>query len=152
MVHLWQRPDRDGMWYLVDGRTCKSLKTRKKGLAEERLKAYLRSEIQPNGSMTVGAYYEKWIATKREPIVRRRWLVNAQHTFNCYILPEFRTARFQSVTIERMENFQTALLKRLSIKTVANIFAYFRTMWKVAIKQGATSRSEEHTSELQSRL
>ena len=125
------------MYYLVDGRLVRSLKTNRKGYAEALLERYIRGKLGLGRAMTIGEYYDRWIETKREPLVRRSLTASYRQHFNCYILPQFRKARFDDVRGQRLAAFVDLVLRRgLKIKTARNIIAgSFRALWRDAERE-----------------
>ena len=124
------------MYYLVDGRLSQSLKTKVKRYALAQLEQYNKRKFGLGREISIGDYYEGWIETRREPLVRRSLARDYRQHFACYILPEFRTLAFRDVTPGRLSTFQSHLtLKRgLAVKTARNIIdASFRAMWRDAM-------------------
>ena len=68
-AHLKQ--NKYGVWYLVDGYLCKSLKTKAKREAEVRLKQYQHGKFGLIQTPTVQQFYDDWIARKIPPLVRQ---------------------------------------------------------------------------------
>jgi len=122
----------------VDGEVRRSLKTDKKMLAEARLRQYIRGEFRFGKKVTVGEYYEKWIETKKPPVVRESAVANYKMHFGKYVLPEFGRALMSTLTVQAVSSFRSSLLaKGLSLKTCRNIIdAFFRALWRDAMIEG----------------
>src|SRR5262245_43891790 len=130
-AHIYQRKDRGSTYYLRDGANEFSLKTTKKGLAEYKLQQYILGKEGPGPKLTVKDYFDSWIETKVEPIVRWTWIRDVKQHFRTHILPDFAKKHFSAVTLGELRRLQAKLIaKGLSIKTVRNIIdSSFRTMW-----------------------
>ena len=85
--------------------------------------------------VTVGQFYERWIETKREPIVRRSTVQDYRHHFKRYILPVFDDLDIRKVALPDLAGFKSRLLTSgLSAKTTRNIIdASFRSLWRDAM-------------------
>jgi len=125
---------RGSQFYLVDGETRKSLKTTKKGLAEHRLKEYIRGKYGLTPTPTIGEFFEKWIETKVEPLCRRSTIKDYRYHFQAYILPAFKHVRLAALSTKDLNEFRVALLRRgLAVKTARNILdGSFRAMHRAA--------------------
>lgn len=136
--HIIKRKDRSSMWYLVDGEINRSLKTKSKGIAESLLKDYSRGKYGfGQAVVTVGQFYERWIETKREPMVRRSTVQDYRQHFNAYVLPAFEDIDMRKVGLPELSGFKSRLLTSgLSAKTVRNIIdASFRSLWRDAMAE-----------------
>jgi len=87
--------------------------------------------------VTVGQFYERWIETKREPIVRRSTVQDYRHHFKRYILPVFDDLDIRKVALPDLAGFKSRLLTSgLSAKTTRNIIdASFRSLWRDAMAE-----------------
>jgi len=134
-AHLWKRPDR-GSYYLVEGEYCRSLKTRSKGEAEFKLREYIKGKFKPGRQVTVREYYETWIETKREPIVRKSAIRDYRQHFTTSILGHFGQVRLQELSVRHLHDARNKMLSSgLGPKTCRNIIdATFRAMWRDAME------------------
>jgi integrase len=125
---------RDSIFYLIDGKIRKSLKTDKKGLAQHRLKQYIRGKYGFEPTPTVEDFYERWIEDKVEPLVRRSLIRDYQQHFKAYILPALKHVRLAALSTRDLNDLRVSLLKRgLSLKSTNNIIgASFRAMYRDA--------------------
>jgi integrase len=142
--HIKRRLDRDGVYYLVDGRLSQSLKTKVKRYALAQLEQYNKRKFGLGREISIGDYYEGWIETRREPLVRRSLARDYRQHFACYILPEFRALAFRDVTPSRLTTFQShlTLKKGLAVKTARNIIdGSFRAMWRDAMAAEIVDRN-----------
>ena len=126
---------RGSTYYLIDGEIRRSLKTDKKGLAEARLKQYLREEFKFWPRITVKGYYDQWINTKKPPVVRQSAASDYRQHFTAYILPAFQHGPLSKLSTKMLDDFRTRLLEsQLSIKTARNVIdSSFRAMWRDAM-------------------
>lgn len=150
--HVKRRKDRDGSWYLIDGRIVKSLKTKVRRYAEARLDQYIRGKFSLGPKITVGEYYERWIETKKEPMVRKSAVRDYRQAFLKYILPACGDKALCSVSLRTLQTLRDRLLTfggmknggragPLSLKTVKNILAgSFRALWKDAMIEEIVDR------------
>jgi integrase len=131
-AHLKQ--NKFGVWYLVDGYLCKSLKTKTKREAGVRLKQYQQGKFGLIETPTVQQFYDQWIAMKVPPLVRHSQVRDYKQAFNCYILPRFKSMRLADLKTKDLTAFQAELLKKgLAVKTARNIIdASFRAMFRDA--------------------
>jgi len=131
-AHLKQ--NKFGVWYLVDGYLCKSLKTKVKREADLRLKQYQLGKFGMLETPTVQQFYDEWIARKVPPLVRHSQVRDYKQAFNCYILPRFKGMRLSNLKTKELTAFQTELLQKgLAVKTVRNIIdGSFRAMYRDA--------------------
>ena len=132
------------MWYLVDGAKIRSLKTTKKGVAEQLLRQYNQRKHSLTPLLTLRQWYDKWIKTKTPPLVRpaqeRDYRLHfAKHILANWTDSEGRTREFGTVRLDRIGTgdlleFRSALLgKGLSIKTARNIIdGSFRACYRDA--------------------
>ena len=134
-AHIKRRKDRDGTFYLIDGRLTQSLKTKVKRFAEARLQEYNRGKFSLEPKITVGEYYERWIKTKC--LSRKSALRDYKQHFSGYLLSEFGSISLATIRVTHLSGFLTKLLGRgLSVKTCRNILAgSFRALWKDAIAE-----------------
>ena len=125
---------RESIYYLVDGANRISLKTSKKGLAQHRLEQYIRGKYGLVPTPTVEDFYNRWIETKVEPLVRLSTVNDYRSHFQGYILPAFKHLRLAALATRDLNEFRLALLKRgLAVKTCRNIIdASFRAMYRDA--------------------
>ena len=80
---------------------------------------------------TVREYYDRWIETKKPPLVRKSRERDYRQAFNKYILPFFGEFALNAITPRRLEDFRVNLLNasKLSLKSARNVIdAYFRAM------------------------
>src|SRR6185503_7130978 len=120
-AHLKQ--NKFGVWYLVDGYLCKSLKTKTKREADVRLKQYNQGKFSPIELPTVKEFYETWIRQKIPPLVRPSLAADYRQAFNAHILPRFGHFRLSHIKTRDLVDFQAELIakKELAVKTVRNI-------------------------------
>src|SRR5262245_6033055 len=120
-AHLKQ--NKYGVYYLVDGFTNKSLRTKVKREAEIRLKQYQEGKFTPTATPTVQKFYDTWIAGKVSPLVRPSRAKDYKLAFNAYILPKFKNIRLADIKTKDLQDFQAELVKErgLSVKTARNI-------------------------------
>ena len=125
---------RGSQYYLVDGGTRKSLKTSKKGLAEHRLEQYIKGKYGLVPTPTVEEFFNQWIETKVEPLVRRTTVKDYQAHFKGYILPALKHVRLAAIATKDLNEFRVSLLKRgLAVKTCRNIIdGSLRAMYRDA--------------------
>jgi hypothetical protein len=118
----------------VDGETRISLKTSKKGLAEHRLKDYIKGKYGLTPTPTVEDFFERWIQGKVEPLFRRGLIRDYRQHFKAYILPTYKDVRLAAIGNKDLAEFRLTLLgKKLSIKTVRNIIdGSFRAAYRDA--------------------
>jgi len=136
--HIIKRKDRSSTWYLVDGQVNRSLKTKNRGVAEYLLRDYYRGKYGMNQAVvTVRQFYDRWIETKREPMVRRSLVQDYKQHFSKHILPAFGEVDIRKVTLTELSGFKARLLASgLSAKTVRNIVdATFMAMWRDALAE-----------------
>src|SRR5262250_2000388 len=88
-AHIKKRRDRRSVWYLVDGAEIRSLKTTKKGVAEQLLKKYIEGKYSLSPLPTVKEYYGKWIKTKIPPLFRPAQQRDYQQHFTKHILAKW---------------------------------------------------------------
>src|SRR5262245_42650316 len=133
-AHIYPRKDRGSTYYLRDGAIEFSLRTTKAGLAEYKLKQYILGKHGPGRKLSVQQYFDSWIETKVEPLVRWTWIRDVSQHFRTHILPDFGSKTFSAVTLGELRRLQAKLIaKGLSTKTVRNIIdSSFRTMWQDA--------------------
>src|SRR5690242_11080911 len=129
---------RGSTFYLIDGEVRRSLKTDKKTLAEARLRQYLRQEFRFGPKITVKGYYEKWIASKKPPLVRQSWIQSTKQHFNSYVFPGISGLQISRLSVTSLENLRESLLRiGLSLKTVKNCLdGSLRAMWRDAMVEG----------------
>ena len=134
--HVKRRRDRTGTFYLIDGRIVRSLKTKVKRLAEARLDQYIRGKFDLCPKITIREYYERWIETKKEPLVRRSRGRDYRQHWNGYLAYLFPTP-LSSVNVSLLTRLREHLLCHgLAIKTVRNVIAgSFRALWKDAMAE-----------------
>jgi hypothetical protein len=103
--HIKQRKDRGSTWYLIDCSFIKSLGTTKKGVALFLLDQYGKNKVGMLPCPRVKEFYDRWIATKVESLVRRSlirdsWIYQidtmAETPADC---PNCRTPRFGMPTM-----------------------------------------------------
>jgi len=106
-------------------------------------KAYLfgsssNSSSEATGTIpTIREYYDRWIETKKPPLVRKSRERDYRQAFTKYILPFFGESTLNAITPRRLEDFRAYLLSacKLSLKSARNIIdAYFRAMIRDARK------------------
>jgi len=133
-AHIKQRKDRGSVWYLIDGPRIRSLHTTKKGLAQHQLEQYIKGKYGLTPTPTVGAFYERWIEAKIEPLFRRSLIKGYRQHFKAYILPTFKSIRLAGIGTRELTGFRVDLLRRgLSVKTCRNIIdGSFRAMLRDA--------------------
>jgi integrase len=131
-AHLKQ--NKFGVWYLVDGYLCKSLKTKTKREADVRLKQYQQGKFGLVQTPTVGKFYDEWIAMKIPPLVRESRAKDYRQAFNAHILPRFRHTVLSGIKTKDLGQFQAELIaKGLAVKTCRNIIdGSFRAMYRDA--------------------
>ena len=123
-----------GIWYLVDGFTNKSLRTKAKRHAELRLKQYNEGKFSVTSVPTVGKFYDEWITRKVPPLVRTTLARGYRQNFTKHILPRFRHSVLSDITTKELREFQAELIgSGLSVKTVRNLIdASFRALYRDA--------------------
>jgi len=122
------------MWYLIDGSLTKSLKTKKKGLAEHLREQYIKGKYGLNPTPTVKEYFDSWINTKIEPLFRRALARDYNQHFRAYILPKFKDRRLSAIGTGELAEFRVELLRcGLSVKSARNIIdGSFRALYRDA--------------------
>jgi integrase len=112
----------------------KSLETKKKGLAEYRLDQYIKGKFGLMPTPTVKEFYDRWIESKVEPLIRRSLIRDYKQTFTRYVLPAFADRRLSEIGTKDLKAFQLSLLhKGLSVKTCRNIIeGSFRALYRDA--------------------
>jgi len=132
-AHIKFRKERKS-YYLIDGNLIKSLKTKKKGLAQHRLEQYIKGQYGLKPTPTVEEYFNGWIDKKVEPLFRRAQVRDYKQHFNAYILPKFKDTRLLAIGTGDLTNFRVELLRKgLSVKTVRNIIdSSFRALYRDA--------------------
>src|SRR5262249_19159426 len=101
---------------------AKSLRTKVRRYAEERLRQYLDGQFGLGPEITIRERYEQWIKTKTEPLYRKSLVRSYQQHFECYILSELGRNGLNTLTgATTLSNFRTSLLsKQISVKTCRN--------------------------------
>src|SRR5438094_8599807 len=124
-------------WYLIDSEKRESLHTTRKALAEYKLEQYVKEQFGMGPQITVGEYFEKWIQTKRPPLVRISAERDYRQHFSTYVMPAFATTSMSSLTVESLSTFRSNLLTSgLTLKTCRNILdGTFRAMWRDALAE-----------------
>jgi integrase len=130
-------------YYLVDGSLEKSLETQNKGIAEERLKQYIKGKLKLDARPdTVEGYYRRWIEKQTHPLVRASAPRDYKQHFEAYILPELGSTSLVALTIQQLSLFRSKLLARVSLKTSRNIIdSSFRAMWRSALEEGVVEHN-----------
>ena len=125
---------RDSTYYLVDANLRKSLKTTKKGLAQHLLEQYIKGKYGLQPTPTVEDFFERWIETKVEPLVRRTTIRDYRMHFKAYILPALKHVPLAALATRDLNDFRVSLLKSgLAVKTARNIVdGSFRAMYRDA--------------------
>src|SRR5690349_24689008 len=96
--HIQRRTEK-GSYYLIDGRSRKSLHTTVKGHALELLEKYVKGKLKLTQGITIGEFYEVWIREKEENTTLRKSLrVSYGQHFKRYILPELGVHSLSSLT------------------------------------------------------
>jgi integrase len=133
-AHLIKRADCGGTYYLVDGELTKSLKTKTKRYAEALLREYQDGKYRLAPVPTVGAYYERWIERKIEPLCRRAQIRDYRQAFKKHILPRFKDTSLLEIRTGDLSDFQVELLRKgLKVKSARNIIdASFRACYRDA--------------------
>jgi integrase len=143
-AHIKKRKDRRSVWYLVDGAEIRSLKTTKKGVAEQLLKKYIQGKYSLSPLPTVKEYYDKWIKAKIPPLFRPAQKRDYEQHFSKHILAKwtdseghvrkFGTMRLDVIGTGDLVEFRTVLLaKGLTVKTARNIIdSSFRALYRDA--------------------
>lgn len=151
-AHLWRRPDRNSIFYIVDGDYKKTTETDKIGLARERLKQYERKKFGCSEPLpTVGEYYETtWIDRKREPLYRRAQIRDYRWHFQAYILPRFKDARLSDIGVSELTDFMLELVHGgRAVKTARNIIdASFRAFYRDARLEMAELQGRDPFAEI----
>jgi integrase len=126
---------RGSTYYLIDGEIRKSLKTNKKGLAEARLKQYIRDEFKVGPRITIKKYYEQWIKRKESESLRPSRIKSYKQHFNCYVLSGLGQQSLTGLDVARLSAFLSALYARgISQKTARNILdGSLRALWRDAM-------------------
>lgn len=101
-----------GTYYLVDGKTNKSLKTNVKRYAEAELRRYLDGKFNFGPPLTVKSFYESWIETKQPPLVRKSAVRDYKQHFSGYLLAEFGSTLLANLTVTQLSKFRSKLLGR----------------------------------------
>lgn len=140
--HIKKRRDRSETFYLIDGRLIRSLKTRVRRLAEARLDQYIRGKFDLGPKETLRQYYERWIETKKEPLVRRSLVRDYRQHFGAYLLPELGHLALASIGVGELQRLRAKLLAAgLAPKTVKNVIASsLRAFWKDAMGEQLIDR------------
>src|ERR1044071_4587825 len=141
-AHLKQH-HRTGYWYLVDGYSTKSLKTKSKTEAQARLKQYTRGKFGLNPVPTVGEYYQRWIETKVAPLVRPGAEKDYKINFNAHILPKFKHTCLSDIKYADIVEFRKELCRGRAIKTVKNILTVFRSLYGDAQREYAELQGKQ---------
>ncbi len=120
------------MYYLVDGAKTRSLKTKKKGLAEYLLQEYIKGKYGLNPTPTVKVFFDSWIQKKIEPLFRRFQVRDYNQHFKTYILPKFEETRLMAIGTGDLIDFRVDLLRKgLAVKTSRNIIdGSFRALYR----------------------
>lgn len=143
-VRIWKRPS-NGIWYLLDHGKYTTLDTKSKPLAELKRRDYELGRYNPAAVQgpTVKEYYEKWIASKQPPLVRKAQARDYKQHFSAYILPEHGPSTLQSVSLTTLQRLLATLLaSSLSMKTARNILdGSFRALWRDAKREGLVSHN-----------
>ena len=143
-AHILKRKDRNSIWYLADGEVTRSLKTKSKGVAEYLLKQYIRGKYgMDEPVVTLTQFYNRWIETKREPMVRRSTVQDYRQHFRANILPMFGDTDMRKIELSNLSDFKGRLLARgLSPKSVRNIIdASFRALWRDALAEEIVTKN-----------
>lgn len=133
--HIIRRGSKkEGVWYLVDGRAAKSLKTTVKRIAEAKLNQYIRGKFRIDGGLTVREYYDQWIETKKPPLVRKSAARDYRQAFTRYVLPACGDMPLQAVSLDTLRKLRDSMLRSsLSMKTARNVIdGAFRAFWRDA--------------------
>lgn len=123
-----------GVWYLIDGFTNKSLRTKVKRQALARLKQYSEHKFNLRPTPTVGNFYDGWIVKKIPPLVRETLARDYRQAFNKHILARFRHSLLSDIKTKDLKEFQAELIgDGLSVKTARNVIdGSFRALYRDA--------------------
>lgn len=138
-VHLKRR---GSSWYIIDGNLRKSLKTDKKGLATYLLDQYNKGKYGLGQKLSVKQYYERWIQTKLEPLVRASAIRDYRQHWTAY-LSVLSPMLLSNVDVNALKKFRERLLSEgLSITTARNVIdGTFRAMWREALIEGLVDKN-----------
>jgi integrase len=133
-AHLIKRSHCGGTFYIVDGDYVRSTKSKVRRYAEAELRQYLDGKHGLMPVPTVKAFYDKWIETKIEPLVRRSLVRDYRQHFTCYILPRFKDVSLGEIKTAALRDFQVELVRKgLAVKTARNIIdGSFRALYRDA--------------------
>jgi len=98
----------------------------------------LRNEYRFGPKITVKGYYERWIKSKKNLLIRPSALADYKQHFSGYLLSEFGSSSMAQISVSRLSTFRSKLLDRgLSVKTCRNLLdGSFRAMWRDAMIEG----------------
>src|SRR5689334_18324886 len=136
--HIQRRTEK-GSYYLIDGRTRKSLHTTVKGQALELLEKYVKGKLKLTQGITIGEFYEGWIKEKqKDRTIRKSLLTSYRQHFSAYVLDRFRFLPLNGLGILQLSDFRNILIHSgLSLKTIRNVIdGSLRGMWKDARRAG----------------
>ncbi|MGH7796622.1 MAG: hypothetical protein ACREQ2_17290 [Candidatus Binatia bacterium] len=122
------------MLYLIDGSFRKSLRTKTQSVAQFQVNQYIRNKAGMLPCPTVKEFYDRWIETKVEPLVRRSRIRDYKQTFNRYILPVLGAMGLDRIGNKDLSELQVSLMRKgLAVKTCRNIIGGgFRVMYRQA--------------------
>src|SRR5262249_25085453 len=131
---IWKEDNGKNGWYLADGYTSKSLKTKSKRHAESLLKQYIQGKLSLERCPTVREFYGDWIEQQIVPLVRRSRIRDHKQIFNRYVLPRFGKVDLSQIKAGDLQKWQAELIESgLKVKTVRNVIdSSFRAMYKAA--------------------
>src|SRR5690349_6111301 len=133
------RGKKGACWYLIDGRSRKSLHTTVKGQALELLEKYVKGKLKLTQGITIGEFYEGWIKEKqKDRTIRKSLLTSYRQHFSAYVLDRFRFLPLNGLGILQLSDFRNILIHSgLSLKTIRNVIdGSLRGMWKDARRAG----------------
>lgn len=139
--HLIQRGPKK-IYYLVDGRTVRSLATTVKRYALLQLEKYSRGKLQLDDELTVKEFYDRWIVNMQNNSTLRPSAVRDYVYAFKYVLPEFGDLPLSQLDAGKLAVFRNKLLRTLSQKSCRNIIdGSFRAMWRAASYENLVDRN-----------
>lgn len=99
--------------------------------ARKRIEADVAAGTYGRETLTFGAFYERWIASKHN--LKPGSMVSYKHTFRLHILPTFGETLLGDITPMEVQTWVDGLAaSKMSPATVARCFSYFRACMKQA--------------------
>src|SRR5689334_25433111 len=105
--HIQRRTEK-GSYYLIDGRTRKSLHTTVKGQALELLEKYVKGKLKLTQGITIGEFYDGWIREKeKDTSLRKSLLTSYRQHWQCYLLSELKHMSVGTVGVSLLLTLRT---------------------------------------------